>query len=315
MGAQISLRHFRCFVAVARTGSFTLAAQQLFKTQSSLTATIKQFEELAGVQLFDRTTRRVEQTKDALWFLEVAEGVLRDFDNAVADLQAVGRSEHGNIKISVVPSMMPHILAPTLKAFRKSYPDVKISVRDEGSDKTERAVLDGTTDFGISSPLNHFPDLDYRPVLADRFGVVFPADHPLSKKKGDLTWADLREYDYVALTGDTGIGALTRHFPNFELRHRGTDVDYASSTTSLHALLKLGDRITVLPSLAAHTGEMTEFEFRELHDPKIEREVCVITRHLRSSSPTTRRALEILLETIREAPPVQGVRMIDTAES
>lgn len=313
MGAQISLRHLRCFVAVARTGSFTLAAQQLFKTQSSLTAAIKQFEELAGVQLFDRTTRRVELTKDAMWFQEIAARILRDFDNAVMDLQAVARSEHGSIKISIVPSMMPHILAPALKAFRQSYPDVKLSIRDEGSDKTERAVLEGTTDFGISSPLNHFSDLDYRPVLADPFGVIFPKGHPLSERKGKLTWANLKEYNYVALTKDTGIGALTRHFPNLELNHRGMDVDYASSTTSLHTLLKLGNHISVLPSLAAHTGEMVEFEFRELHEPKIERTVCIITRHMRSTSPTTRRALEVLLETIRNATPVHGVRVLDSA--
>lgn len=313
MGTQISLRHLRCFAAVARTGSFTVAAQQLFKTQSSLTATIKQLEDIAGVQLFDRTTRRVELTKDAIWFQEVAERIIRDFDNAVSDLRATARSEHGNIKISIVPSMMPHILAPALEAFRKSYPDVKISVRDEGSEKTERAVLEGTTDFGLSSPLNHFPDLDYRPVLADPFGAVFPKDHPLASHKGELTWADLREHNYVALTKDTGIGALIRHFPDLEPKHRGTEVDYASSTTSLYALLKLGDRITVLPSLAAHTGQMTEFEFRELHQPKIEREVCIITRHMRSSSPTTRRVLEILLKTIREIKPVHGVRILDSA--
>lgn len=311
MGAQISLRHFRCFAAVARTGSFTVAAQQLFKTQSSLTATIKQLEDLAGVQLFDRTTRRVELTRDAIWFQEVTERILRDFDNAVTDLQAVARSEHGNIKISVAPSLMPHVLAPTLVAFRRSYPDVKISVRDEGSDKTERSVLDGTTDFGISSALNNFADLDYRPLLADPFGAVFPKGHALAEFKGKLTWADLRDYEYVSLTKDTGIGSLIRHYPDLEPKHQGTEVDHASSTTSLYALLKLGNRITVLPALAAHTDPMSEFEFRELHEPKIEREVCVITRHMRSSSPTTRRILEILTKTIRESKPVHGVRILD----
>lgn len=312
MGAQISLRHLRCFAAVARTGSFTVAAQQLFKTQSSLTATIKQLEDLAGVQLFDRTTRRVELTRDAVWFHDVADRILRDFDDAISDLQAISRSEHGNIKISVVPSMMPHVLAPALAVFRSSYPDVKLSVRDEGSDKTERAVLEGNTDFGISSPLNNFADLDYKPVLADPFGVVFPKDHPLASRKGNLTWADLRDYDYVALTKDTGIGSLIRHYPDLEPKHRDNEVDYASSTTSLYALMKLGNRITVLPALAAHNGLMAEFEFRELHEPKIEREVCIITRRMRSSSPTTRRILEILQKTIRETDPVHGVRLIDT---
>lgn len=307
MGASIKLRHLRCFVAVAETGSFTLAANRLFQTQSSLTATIKQLEEVAGLKLFDRTTRRVELTNDAIWFKVVAERVLLDFDNAIADLQAVSKSQRGHIKIAVAPSMMPHILAPTLKSFRALYPEISISVYDQGSDKIERAVLNGEMDFGLSTPLNRFPDLDYVPVLADPFGVVFPASHPIAKKAGRLTWADLRHYDYVGLTQDTGIGALLGRekglLDQIEVR------DYASSTTSLAALLQMGGKISVLPSLAAHTGELAKFKFREIHKPLIFREICLITRQLRSHSPSTQRILDILLATIKSSERLFGSKI------
>jgi DNA-binding transcriptional LysR family regulator len=307
MGASIKLRHLRCFVAVAETGSFTLAANRLFQTQSSLTATIKQLEEVAGLKLFDRTTRRVELTKDAIWFKVVAERVLLDFDNAISDLQAVSKSQRGHIKITVASSMMPHILAPTLKSFRALYPEISISVYDQGSDKIERAVLNGEMDFGLSTPLNRFPDLDYVPVLADPFGVVFPANHPIAKKVGRLTWADLRHYDYVGLTQDTGIGALLSRekglLDEIEVR------DYASSTTSLGALLQMGGKISVLPSLAAHTGELAKFKFREIHKPLIYREICLITRHLRSHSPSTQRILDILLATIKSSERLFGSKI------
>lgn len=310
MGARISLRHLRCFSAVAETGSFTMAAHRLFLTQSSLTATIKQLEESAGLRLFDRTTRRVELTKDAIWFKTVADGVLRDFDNAIADLQAISKSQRGHIRIAAAPSMMTHVLAPTLVAFRRSYPDIAISVYDEGSDKIERSVLEGEKDFGLSSRLNGFPDLDYMPVIADTFGVIFPKDHPLMKRRGKLTWKDLRDYEYIGLTKDTGIGALLETYPNLGLVSRGEDYDHASSTTSLYALLKLGGKISVLPALAAHTGPLVEFEFRELHEPRIEREICLITRHLRSLSPSTHRILEILMSTIRSVDQMVGARIL-----
>ena len=74
---------------------------------------------------------------------------------------------------------MIYVLAPTLAAFRKSYPGISISVHDGGSDRIERAVLDGEMDFGLSSRLNNFPDLDYVPILSDPFGVIYPADHPM----------------------------------------------------------------------------------------------------------------------------------------
>lgn len=310
MGARISLRHLRCFVAVAETSSFTLAAGRLFQSQSSLTATIKQLENAAGLKLFDRSTRRVELTKDAVWFKDVADRVLRDFDNAILDLQAVSKSRRGSIKIAAAPSMMTHVLAPTLIEFRRSFPEIRISVYDAGSDKIEQGVLKGEMDFGISSRLNNFPDLDYTPIIADPFGVVFPKSHPLANVKGKLKWSDLKGYDYIGLTRDTGIGALLDEYPELGLKDRGDSYDHASSTTSLYALLKLGGKISVLPSLAAHAGPLAEFSFRELHGPKIEREICLITRHLRSMSPSTQRLLSVLSATIKSADQLHGARVL-----
>jgi DNA-binding transcriptional LysR family regulator len=306
MTASIKLRHLRCFVAVAETGSFTVAATRLFQTQSSLTATIKQLEESAGLRLFDRTTRRVELTKNAIWFKAVAERILLDFDNAIADLQAISRGRSGHIKIAVAPSMMSFVLAPTLKVFRRLYPEISISVYDQGSDKIERAVLNGDMDFGLSSRLNDFPDLDYVPMMADPFGVVFSADHPLAKKTGKLTWAELKGFDYVGLTEDTGIGAiLAKHK---QLLAELESHDHASSTTSLNALLQLGDKISILPALAARAGELAKFKFRELHNPSLFRDICLITRQLRSHSPSTQRILEILAATIKTSTAIKDVK-------
>jgi DNA-binding transcriptional LysR family regulator len=297
MSAPIKLRHLRSFVTVAEMGSFTRAANRLFQTQSSLTATIKQLEETAGLKLFDRTTRRVELTKEAVWFKGAAERILLDFDHAIADLQAISKSRRGHIKIAVAPSMMSHILSPTLKEFRKLYPKISISLYDQSSDKIERTVLNGEMDFGISSRLNNFSDLDYVPLLADPFGAVFDPDHPLAKKRGRLKWSHLRGCDYVGLTEDTGIGAFMAEHKNLI---EGVEAhDHASSTTSLNALLQLGGRISVLPALAASAGELSRFKFRELHEPSLSREICLITRQLRSHSPSAQRILDILLSKIK----------------
>lgn len=299
MAARVSLRHLRCFVAVAETGSFTLAAGRLLQTQSSLTSTIQQLEIAVGLKLFDRTTRRVELTQDAIWFKVAADRILREFDNAISDLQAVAKSQRGHVRIAAAPSMMTHVLAPALSAFRAVHPDVSITVNDGGSDKIERAVLSGDVDFGISSRLNDFPDLDYVPILSDPFGVIYPSGHPIEKHGDHLTWPDLEPYDYIALAGDTGIGAILDKHPELGLKRRVESSYRASSTTSLYALLSLGGKLSVLPSLAARTSPLSEFSFCLLHGPIIAREICLITRHLRSFSPNTQRILEALLAAIK----------------
>ncbi len=297
---KISLRHLRSFLAVAKTGSFTLASARLFQTQSTLTATIQQFEEEIGLKLFERSTRRVELTEDAIKFQPVAEKIVRDFDNALNDLQAISKSQQGLIRIAAAPSMAVHILSPALLTFRQHYPEVNISIQDAGSAKIERAVLDGEVDFGLTSRLLNYPELDYRPVLHDAFGVVMPHDHVLAKINRPLKWADLANHPYIGLTSDTGIGALLETYPEISFGQNSDPHDRASSTTSLYAMLRLSGKISVLPSLAAKAGPMQEFLFAELTEPVIQREICLITRHLRSFSPNTQRILDVLMETIHK---------------
>jgi len=297
---KISLRHLRSFLAVAKTGSFTLASARLFQTQSTLTATIQQFEEEIGLKLFERSTRRVELTEDAIKFQPVAKKIVRDFDNALNDLQAISKSQQGLIRIASAPSMAVHILSPALLTFRQNYPDVNISIQDAGSAKIERAVLDGEVDFGLTSRLLNYPELDYRPVLHDAFGVVMPHDHVLTKINRPLKWADLANHPYIGLTSDTGIGALLETYPEISFGKNSDPHDHASSTTSLYAMLRLSGKISVLPSLAAKAGPMQEFLFAELTEPVIHREICLITRHLRSFSPNTQRILDVLMKTIKK---------------
>ena len=113
-------------------------------------------------------------TEDAIRFKPIAERVIREFDNAVSDLAAIAKSQRGHVRIAAAPSMIVHLLTPALTAFRQKFPDITISVRDGGSDKIEKVVLDGEADFGLASRLNGYEDLNYVPILTDNFGVIFP---------------------------------------------------------------------------------------------------------------------------------------------
>jgi DNA-binding transcriptional LysR family regulator len=311
---RVSLRHLRCFLAVAETGSFTLASAKLFQTQSSLTATIQQFEEAVGLKLFERTTRRVELTPEARQFRPLAERVVRDFEAAIGDLQAISKSQKGHVRVAAAPSMVVHILSPALARFRRDHPGITLSVQDAGSAKIEDGVLAGEVDFGIASRLRNYPELVYTPILRDPFGAIMPTDHPLAAEDGPITWAEVRRHEYVGLTNDTGIGAFLENYPELRLDEATQRYDHASSTTSLYAMLCLGGKISVLPALAAQANPMNEFKFRELHEPSITREICLITRHLRSMSVNTERILQVLMETLNERPLRYGATLVRQPE-
>jgi DNA-binding transcriptional LysR family regulator len=128
--------------------------------------------------------------------------------------------------------------------------------------------------------------------------VLFPPDHPLGAIERPLRWADLAEFKTISLANDTGIGSFLDTHPALGMHHHANLTDRASSTTSLFAMLTLGGRISVLPELAMQSGPLKNFTFRELSEPVVMREVCLITRQLRSFSPNTQRLVDALIETI-----------------
>ena len=95
---NITQRHLRTFVIVARYGSFNKAAEELSRTQPAITLAIKQLEEFVGLKLLDRTTRRVIPTAEGENFMPIAERLVRDFDTAISDLKATAERRIGNIQ-------------------------------------------------------------------------------------------------------------------------------------------------------------------------------------------------------------------------
>lgn len=308
MRHQVSLKHLRCFLAVAEAGSFTVASSRLFITQSALTATIQQFEETIGLRMFDRTTRRVLMTEAAKRFKPEAEKVVNTFDSAIGDLMALAQGERGHIRIGAAASVIYQFLVHVIPKFRESYPNITISLSDPVAQHVERMVVEGEVDFAIDSKHQGYEGLDYTFLMADRYGVVCHRDSPLAQANIPLRWADLMPSHYVAFSADTGIGQFLRshagHWPVLGGLH-----DEVASTTSLFAVLSMGNRYSVLPAMALRGREFPELVFRELNDPPLSREICLITRRLRSLSPSAQRLLDVLLADIRGRALPPGVSL------
>ncbi len=306
MKRSVSLRHLRCFLAVAETGSFTAASSRMFLTQSSLTAAIQQFEEAIGLKLFDRTTRRVVMTQEAERFKDQAEKILSGFDGAIGDLRAFGQSQQGNIRIAAAASVMTLFMVDAISAFSQSYPDITFSLRDTGAEQVEQMVFDGEVDFALASPHKGYEDLSYTPLLEDQYGVIYRRGHRFGRSRKPLRWADLTKRGYVAFSIDTGIGTFLREHVDGSSLFDGPH-DEVSSTTSLFPFLSSGDRYSVVPALAAKAGESFNLQFRALTDPVLSRQICLVTRKLRSLSPTAGRMLNVLLQTIERQELPSGV--------
>lgn len=298
MTNNVSIRHLRAFIEVAACGSFTRAADTLHLTQSTLTATIKQLEEQAGLRLFDRTTRRVVLTKEGSDFLPVAEKLISDFDTAFTDLQATSSQQQGQVGIAASPSMIGQMLPPTITQYHELYPNIGICLRDDNAGGIEQRVLDNEVDFGIGGNHSNQSDLNYQPILKDRYGVVLPKGHSLSSSH-KLTWATINTLPQVHLTEDTGTRSqllVLSHQYQLGLKVQEPLLE-VSTPAGLAELVKSGLGISILPSLAASTNAFDALIFVPLIEPSLYRQVCFITRRGRALSP----AAESLLRLIRSS--------------
>ena len=100
--STVNLRHIRAFLAVAQLASFTRAADRLSLSQPALTICIRQLEDLVGVALFNRTTRRVRLTKAGEDFLPTAERLIHDFEAAIDDVRAIAERRHGRVSLATI---------------------------------------------------------------------------------------------------------------------------------------------------------------------------------------------------------------------
>jgi DNA-binding transcriptional LysR family regulator len=112
---NLTLRQLRAFAAVAETGSFTAAAQQLHLTQSALSVLVRELEREMGVQLLDRHTRRVQLTEAGREFLPSVHRLLGDLTTAVAGVTDLRDKKKGVLRLAA-PQLMACTLMPRVIA-------------------------------------------------------------------------------------------------------------------------------------------------------------------------------------------------------
>ena len=126
---MVNLELYRVFYTVAKCGSLTKAAEELYISQPAVSQSIKQLENQLGVSLFNRTHRGMELSAQGgkLIFKEVerALGLLYAAENRLAQIKT---SATGSIRIGASDTIFEYFLADKIVAFHEQFPAVKIEL-------------------------------------------------------------------------------------------------------------------------------------------------------------------------------------------
>ncbi|WP_109476217.1 LysR family transcriptional regulator [Paraburkholderia sp. C35] len=167
-GADLSA--LSLFARIAEEQSFSAAAQALGISNSSASYTIRQLEQQLGAKLFNRTTRSVSLTEAGHAFLTRIQPLLEQLDLAFNEVGRASSETMGTLRLNMLRSAVPLVVAPVLKEFLNTYPDIKIDVI---SDNSLVDIASKGYDAGIRYDNVMAQDMVAIPIVTDmRFCIV-----------------------------------------------------------------------------------------------------------------------------------------------
>lgn len=202
----MELRHVRYFVAVAEERHFGHAAERLHMAQPPLSRQIMLLEQEIGVQLFERTKRRVRLTPAGESFLVKARQLMALADDAVADARRVASGSSGTLSVAFVGSTMFTILPEILSEARARLRDVALSLHEMSTGPQIKAILDGRVQVGFVRPGIVHPDVVSEVILREPILIALPRSHPA---------AGLSEIQIATLAGDPFVLIASTARPSF----------------------------------------------------------------------------------------------------
>ena len=191
------LRHLVYFCEVARQLHFRKAAETLAVAQPALSRSISQLEREMGVDLLNRTRRRVELTAAGKAFLERIEPLLRALAAVPADIQALAGGQAGHVRVAFTGLAMATVLPGILREFNRRYPGIRVELNESPTSAQLESLKTGEIACGFFHPDATPPsELSTKVLLQEKNGVLLPAEHPLAKAK-KLRLRDLADTPFV----------------------------------------------------------------------------------------------------------------------
>ena len=297
---NVTLRQLRAFVAVARTESFTLAAESLFITQSALSGLIKEFEQALGMRVVDRSTRRTRLSDVGRDLYPLVEKILNDLDRVMDEVAQRQALKTGVVRVAAPQLMASTLLPDIIAAYAFERPAIRIEVVDCAVESVMSRVFSGEVDFGIGPERDPNSDITATTLFRGPFMVVFPPGHPLEALT-EISWRDIVHYPLTTLQGQfTKRLALDLRAAQRDL-HFSPVHEVAFLSTAL-AMVNAGMGITVCVSYAASLVKLYGLEIRPLHEPEVYRNFYVFTRQGRSLSPAAENFREFVFNYVAERP-------------
>ncbi|WP_173917180.1 LysR family transcriptional regulator [Halobacillus sp. Marseille-Q1614] len=205
----MDIRHLKYFIEVARSSSFTRAAENLFVTQPTISKMIKNLEAELGVELFERSRKQLILTDAGRVILDQAQTIDKAFSNLETELDDLLGLQKGHIRIGLPPIMDGEEIIQILGDFHQLYPNITFQLLENGTKKIEEDISADHLDVGITVLPTEVENFHYFSFMREELKVVMPPNHPLSNRK-QLKLEELKDEWFILFNKDFALNDRIR---------------------------------------------------------------------------------------------------------
>lgn len=299
----MEIRVLRYFLAIAREGSITNAANFLHLTQPTLSRQIRDLEDELGQKLFTRGSHSMTLTAEGMILRKRAEEIISMVDKTEAEFNYMENSIGGDIYIGGGETDAVKLVAQIAKQLRESNPGIRYHLYSGNSDDVTERLDKGLLDFGILIQPANITKYDYINIPAkDTWGVVMRKDSPLAEKNV------IRKEDLLDVPLICSRQAISQERSENEFaKWFGEDFDQLDIVTTFNLVYnaaimvdaEIGYAVTI--DKIANTSENSSLCFRPL-EPRLDSGLNIVWKKYQVFSSAAELFLERLRQNFEEKP-------------
>ena len=145
----MEIRQLEYFLMVSRVNSFTRAAERLYVSQPAVTNAVRSLEDELGIQLFDRSQKQALLTTEGQIFFAHVEQIMNGISNTLEEINSLKNLGTGIVNIGLTALGGIPSCVFLLKEFVEGYPNIKISVREDETEKLQKLLVEDKLDFAF----------------------------------------------------------------------------------------------------------------------------------------------------------------------
>ncbi len=256
---MVNLELYRVFYVVAKCGSLTKAAEELYISQPAVSQAIKQLESQLGGKLFNRTHKGMELTETGgKQIFDTVEKALKLFADAESKYAELKDTATGIVRICASDTVSTHFLLPYIKKYHEKYPNVNLILQNCTSSETIELLKNNKGDIGfVNLPIDD-TDINLSNSVMQLHDTFVASENFKELTKGVVDLKRLQDYPLLMLELSTATRQAIVSFAHSQGIHLHPEIELASLELMVQ-LAKNGIGIACIPR---------EFVLHELNEEK-----------------------------------------------